>query len=399
MNHQRLFYWKATNTEGQLQTGALLATERNIVYEHIFRQGLHPLGVKSGKQLSARYWRGERLITVTRQLATLLQAGLPLVNSLRMLAKEMDDLPWQCLLQEISLQVSQGQSLSEVMAHYPHTFPRLYPPVIAMGELTGNLEQCCLQLVQHQERQQKLQNKVVKALKYPVFVCVIALVVSMIMLVMVLPEFAQIYQSFDTELPALTATLLATSAFLTAYGPFIVLLVTSLCIGYLYIRRHQVHWKQREQRLLLRLPFISALIRGSSLSQIFQTLAMTQYAGIPLTAGLDAALMSIHNCSYQQALKHIQAQINQGLPLYKALAQQPLFPPLCQQMVRVGEESGALDVLLEKLANWHQQQTQDLADNLTQMLEPLLMLVIGSIVGTLVIAMYLPIFQLGDVIG
>ncbi|QHB31431.1 protein transport protein HofC [Yersinia canariae] len=399
MSYQRLFYWKAVNTSGQVQTGALLATERNIVYEHMFRHGLQPLRVKSGKRLSIRYWRGDRLITVTRQLATLLQAGLPLVNSLQLLAKEMDALPWQCLLQEISQQVSQGQSLSEAMARYPHTFPQLYPPVIAMGELTGNLEQCCIQLVQHQEQQQKLQKKVIKALKYPAFVCVIALVVSIIMLVLVLPEFAQIYQSFDTPLPALTAMLLFISEFVTAYGPYIAASLTSLFISYLYIRRHRTQCQQWEQKFLLHLPLISVLIRGSCLSQIFQTLAITQHAGLPLTAGLDAALRSINNDTYQQALRSIQKQISQGVPLYMTLSQYHLFPPLCQQMVRVGEESGALDVLLEKLASWHRQQTQALADNLTQMLEPILMLIIGSIVGILVIAMYLPIFQLGDVIG
>ncbi|WP_145483708.1 protein transport protein HofC [Yersinia aldovae] len=399
MIKSRLFHWKAMTTKGQLQTGAILAAEKDSVYEYMFQHGLQPLSVKSGKHLSIRYWQGERLITVTRQLATLLQAGLPLVNSLQLLAKEMDALPWRCLLHEISQLVAQGKPLSEAMAHYPQTFPRLYPPVIAMGELTGNLEQCCTQLVQYQEQQQKLQKKVIKALKYPVFVCIIALVVAVVMLVMVLPEFAQIYQSFDTPLPALTAGLLFISAFITLYGPYIALLLAILCIGYCYLRQKQPHWQLLEQRLLLHLPFISPLIRGSCLSQIFQTLAITQQAGLPLVAGLKAAALTITNDTYQQALKQIQKQISQGAPLYTTLAQHHLFPALCQQLVRVGEESGALDVLLGKLANWHQQQTQDLADNLTQMLEPLLMLVIGSIVGVLVIAMYLPIFQLGDVIG
>ncbi|CFQ37330.1 protein transport protein HofC [Yersinia bercovieri] len=399
MNQQRLFHWRAIGTSGQLQTGALLATERNIVYEYMFRHGLQPLGIKSGKRLSVSYWRGERLVTVTRQLATLLQAGLPLVHSLQLLAKEMDALPWRCLLQEISQQVSQGQSLSEAMTHYPRIFPRLYPPVIAMGELTGNLEQCCIQLVEHQERQQKLQKKVIKALKYPVFVCIIALVVSVLMLVMVLPEFAQIYQSFDTPLPTLTASLLWMSTRLTDYGLGIAVILISLSTGYFYARQHKARWQIWEQKILLRIPLVSALVRGSCLSQIFQTLAITQHAGLPLTAGLDAALLSASNETYRQALQHIQKQINQGSPLYTALDQYHLFPPLCQQLVRVGEESGALDVLLDKLADWHQQQTQDLADNLTQMLEPLLMLIIGGIVGVLVIAMYLPIFQLGDVIG
>lgn len=399
MSHQRLFYWKAIGATGQLQTGTLLATDKNIVFEHTSGRGLHLLAIKRGKRLSGSYWRGERLITVTRQLATLLQAGLPLVNSLKLLAKEMDSLPWQCLLQEISQQVSQGQSLSEAIAHYPHIFPKLFPPVIAMGELTGNLEQCCIQLVEHQERQQKLHKKVVKAFKYPAFICIIASLVSTLMLVIVLPEFAHIYQSFDTPLPTLTASLLLLSGLLTNYGPVITLLFLSLCTGYYYARRHKAHWRAFEQRPLLRIPLISALIRGNCLSQIFQTLAITLHAGLPLTTGLDAALLSVSNNTYRQALLHIQKQINQGMPLYVAFTQHHLFPPLCQQLVRVGEESGALDILLRKLADWHQQQPHDLADNLTQMLEPLLMLIIGGIVGVLVIAMYLPIFQLGDVIG
>lgn len=399
MSRHRLFNWTALNKTGELQTGMLLATERNSVYEHIIQHGLQPLGVKGGRRLSARYWQGERLVAMTRQLATLLQAGLPLVNSLQLLAKEADDSAWRCLLDEISQQVAQGQSLSEVMEQYPHVFPRLYPPVVAVGELTGNLEQCCTQLVHHQERQQNLHKKVIKALKYPAVVCIVALVVSVIMLVMVLPEFAQIYQSFDTPLPGLTASLLWLSTFLTFYGPYLALIIAIVCIGYFYTLRKKSRWQQWEQTILLSIPLVSTLIRGSCLSQIFQTLAITQQAGLPLSAGLDAAARSIHNYNYQQALRCIQKQISQGIPLYTTLNQHPLFPAICQQLIRVGEESGSLDVLLEKLACWHQQQTQNLADNVTQMLEPLLMLIIGSIVGVLVIAMYLPIFQLGDVIG
>lgn len=399
MSQHRLFTWSALNFTGELQTGMLLATEKNGVYEHIIQQGLQPLAVKGEKQLSARYWQGERLVTMTRQLATLLQAGLPLVNSLQLLAKETDALPWRSLLDKISQQVAQGLSLSEAIMQYPHIFPRLYPPVIAVGELTGTLEQCCNQLVRHQERQQHLHKKVIKALRYPVVVCIIALVVSIIMLVIVLPEFAQIYQSLDAPLPGLTTGLLWLSNFLTVYGPYLALILATPCIGYFHTLRKKPRWQQWEQTFLLNIPLVSALIRGRCLSQIFQTLAITQQAGLPLSAGLDAATQSINNYSYQQALRCIQKQINQGMPLYTTLAQHALFPPMCQQLIRVGEESGSLELLLEKLACWHQQQTQDLAEGLTQMLEPMLMVIIGTIVGILVIAMYLPIFQLGDVIG
>lgn len=163
--------------------------------------------------------------------------------------------------------------------------------------------------------------------------------------------------------------------------------------------RNLPDWQQRAQILLLRLPLISPLIRGSCLSQIFQTLAITQQAGLTLTAGLDAAALSIDNPIYQRELIDIRKKINQGIPLYSTLVGHPLFPSLCQQLIRVGEESGSLDSLLKKLADWYQRQTHELTDSLAQILEPILMLVVGGIIGILTIAMYLPIFQLSNVIG
>jgi protein transport protein HofC len=158
-------------------------------------------------------------------------------------------------------------------------------------------------------------------------------------------------------------------------------------------------WRKREQAALLRLPLIAQLIKGGSLSQIFRILAMTQQAGLTLVEGLNAAALSVDSLFYRQAIETVRQQIAQGHTFYSALGQQALFPPLCQQLVRVGEESGSLDTLLGKLALWHEQQTFELADTLAQTLEPILMLVVGGIVGALVIAMYLPIFQLGNVLG
>lgn len=399
MKTRRLFLWQAIDAHGTLRQGELIAEEKNQVYQQLLELGLQPYQVCSGKRIAASQWRGEPMIQFTRQLATLLQAGLPLVNSLRLLAKEHQSAAWRCLLVDISDSVAMGQPFSEVIAEQPMVFPLIYRQLIAIGELTGNLDSCCLQLAQQQEAQQKLQKKVVKALRYPLFICLVALLVSILMLVMVLPEFAKVYQSFDAPLPWFTQGLLTLSEILIAVGPYLLILLAVLMWFYLRWLHPRPGWQQREQAILLRIPLISLLIKGNCLSQIFRILTMTQQAGLTLVEGLNAAMLSVSNLFYRQALETIEQQLTQGHPFHSALAQQHLFPSLCQQLVRVGEESGTLDILLGKLALWHEQQTHELADTLAQTLEPILMMVVGGIVGALVIAMYLPIFQLGNVLG
>lgn len=399
MKARRLYLWQAIDHHGAIRRGELLAAEKNQVYLHLLELGLQPYQVGAGKQIAARQWRGEPMIQFTRQLATLLQAGLPLVNSLGLLAQEHQSAAWRCLLTEMGESVAKGQPFSEVIAEQQSVFPLVYRQLIAIGELTGNLDSCCLQLAQQQEAQQKLQKKVIKALRYPLFICLVAIVVSILMLVMVLPEFAKVYQSFEAPLPWFTQGLLTLSEILIATGPYLLLILTGLAWFYLHWLHPLPDWQQREQAILLRLPLISLLVKGNCLSQIFRILTMTQQAGLTLVEGLNAAMLSVSNIFYRQALATIELQLLQGHPFHSALAQQRLFPSLCQQLARVGEESGTLDILLGKLALWHEQQTHELADTLAQTLEPILMLVVGGIVGTLVIAMYLPIFQLGNVLG
>lgn len=399
MTGRRLYRWQAIDSHGVIQHGEFMATGKHQVYQQLLAQNLQPYQVSTGQRVPAKQWHGEPMIQFTRQLATLLQAGLPLVNSLRLLAVEHQSAAWRCLLTEISDKVAAGQPLSTVLAEQHNIFPLIYHQLIAIGEMTGNLDHCCLQLAKQQEIQQKLHKKVMKALRYPLFICLIALLVSILMLVMVLPEFAKVYQSFDAPLPWFTQGLLSLSDLLVDVGPYLLSMLVGI-IGFYLRRLHPLtHWQRREQALLLRVPLISSLIKGNYLSQIFHILAMTQQAGLTLIAGLNAAMLSVNNIFYRQALESIEQQLTQGTPFHRALAQQPLFPSLCQQLVRVGEESGTLDTLLGKLALWHEQQTHDLADTLAQTLEPMLLMIVGGIVGALVIAMYLPIFQLGNVLG
>lgn len=399
MKLRRLYLWQAIDNQGMICQGELLAEEKNRVYQQLLERDLQPYQVSAGKRISRHHWRGEPMIQFTRQLATLLQAGLPLVNSLQLLAQEHQSAAWRCLLVEMSDSVAIGTPFSEAIAGQHSVFPLIYRQLIAVGELTGNLDRCCWQLAEQQEAQQKLQKKVTKALRYPLFICLVAIIVTLLMLVMVLPEFAKVYQSFDAPLPWFTQRLMTLSAMLIASGPYLLFVITGVSGSYLRWLHPLPEWQQREQTLLLRLPLLSLLIKGHCLSQIFHILTMTQQAGLTLVAGLNAAILSISNPFYRQALKTIEQQLTQGINFHHALAQQPLFPSLCQQLVRVGVESGTLDIVLGKLALWHEQQTHELAETLAQTLEPILMMIVGGIVGGLVIAMYLPIFQLGNVLG
>ncbi|AYB48781.1 type IV pilin biogenesis protein [Candidatus Williamhamiltonella defendens] len=404
MKDHRLYKWKAINKNGSLEEGISLETQTHLVYENIIQSGLQPVSVKLYRSMTQSYRQKEYLINFTRQLATLLQAGLPLVNSLQLLAKDMNIPIWRCILQNISQEVSRGEPFSDAIRHYPKIFSKLYCELVAIGELTGHLDHSFFLLAQQQEQQKQLQKKVAKALRYPFLVCIVTLFVSLIMLILVLPEFAKIYASFDATLPWFTRALLFLSNKLINYGLYIASILILLGIVYCQILRKKMNWQQREQAFLFRLPFFSKLIRGHCLTQIFRTLAITQLAGLSLASGLKVSELSSNNLFYQKAVNKIYEKIKQGLTFSDALSQQNelssyrLFPVLCQQFIRVGEESGSLDILLEKLATWYQKHTQELAENFTQMIEPILMLVVGVIVGILIIAMYLPIFQLSHVI-
>lgn len=221
-------------------------------------------------------------------------------------------------------------------------------------------------------------TKVIKALRYPCFVLAIAVLVSMMMLTLVLPEFATLYSSFDTPLPWFTRQLISLAEVITDYGFVGLLCLSCLIVGYVRLRQKKPLWKTREQEWLLKLPIVSSLLRGKSLNQIFTILSMTQQAGLTLPEGLDAAA-TIRHPLYQNAIQQIQAQLHQGTSLYHATQHHDtLFPAPCPQLIRVGEETGALDAIFTQLAEWHEGRVQQQADMLTQTLEPLLMMIVGG---------------------
>lgn len=399
MNERSLYRWQAVDDEGGLHQGHSFATSPRQISSELAIAGQLPLKISRARRYAPRHWKWAQKTAFVRQLSTLLKAGIALSGCLQLLAEDHPEPGWQALLSGLQQSISAGEPFSAALGKWPDVFPPLYPALIHIGELTGELDECCLQLANQQERQQQLQMKVKKALRYPLFILAVAVLVSLGMLVFVLPEFVAIYDTFNAPLPAFTTAVIAFSQFLQQQALVMIVSVAVAALIWRHRRRTSLRWQRVEQRLLLRLPLVSTLCQGSLLSQIFTTLSLTQRAGLTLLQSLQAVEKTLSPLIWREAIGELQRHIEAGNPLHQALKSHALFTPLCYQLVKVGEESGSLDTLLFRLANWHEQRTHQLADTLAAALEPLMMVVIGGIVGTLVVARYLPVFRLGDALG
>lgn len=395
MNNSRLYIWRSVDgLSGEIPASSIINARQMLIL-----RGVIPIKIKASIRLGKNCWQLAALSIITRQLATMLQAGLPLSNCLLLIAAEHPHPAWRYLLKELQMAISQGKSFSLALNEHTDAFPPLFRELIATGELTGKLDECCFLIAEQQDKLLKLQKKVRKALRYPLFILAVASIVTLLMLIFVLPSFAEIYRSFNAPLPWFTQSIISLSEAIIDYGIFIGSFPVLLYGYYIKKLKTQANWKEKEQKILLNLPLCGKLLQISALAKIFRTLAMTQHAGISLIAGIKSAANASGNIQFLNALTTTVKLIEQGTPLFKALHQQVLFPPLCYQLIRVGEESGMLDVMLDKLAGIYEAESESQAENLSSRLEPLLMLVLGIIVGGLVIAIYLPIFQLGNVMG
>lgn len=393
MAGNQLWRWRALSPQGERQAGALWAPDKQTAWTILHGKALVPLELRRCAQQTR--WQAQHRYDIIHQLATLLQAGLTLSAGLALLAQQHPARQWQALLQSVADDLSAGCAFSDALKKWPHVFPPLYVSMIKTGELTGKLDECCRQLAQQQKTQQQLSAKVKKALRYPVIILGLAFAVVLAMVTLVLPEFAAIYKTFNTPLPALTRAVMGLANVLQQQGVALLFSLLAITSGLLFLRRKR-RWRYATQRLLLNSPVIGPLVRGQKLSQIFTVLSLTQQAGIAFIQGLESTEETLECPFWQEKLQTIRHRIMQGMPIWSALNEAEIFTPLCIQLVRTGEASGALDTMLSNLAQHHNEQTFQQADNLASLLEPVLLIVTGLIIGTLVVAMYLPIFHLGD---
>lgn len=394
MATKQLWHWSGLDEKGEVCEGVLWETHRSGVLLLLQQRHIHLLTLRR-RPVRTALWCGEQSSDIIHQLATLLQAGLTLPDGLQLLAKQQPATQWQALLDALAENLQQGMTFSAALAQWPDVFPPLYLAMVRTGELTGKLDECCFKLADQQKNQLALARKVKKALRYPLIVLMLAFMVILAMVYLVLPEFATIYQTFNTPLPALTRGVIA-CADVIRHGSIPLLLIMMILAAILTRLRQHQGWQRYQQRVLLACPLTGPLIRGQKLSQIFTVLSLTQRAGIAFLQGLESVKETLTCPWWQDIVIAVHQDITQGLPISAALRARQVFTPLCIQLVSTGEASGALDTMLINLANHHSEQTQRLADGLASLLEPLLLVVTGVIIGTLVVAMYLPIFHLGD---
>jgi len=396
------FRWKGINRKGVNIAGELQAFNVHEVKQELRKQHINVITIKQKKP--PLFSLEERISSVdislfSRQIATLLNAGVPLVQSLEIVAKSHEKKSLRRLIDEITHAVSNGVPYSQALRQHPTYFESLYCNLIEVGEHSGALDILYERISTYQEKSEKLKSKVKKAMLYPAAVLTVAIAVTLLLLLFVIPQFKQIYQGFDAELPAFTLFVLSISDFIKHHGLFLLGgMFTCLFIGK---RAHQKSQKVKDinDLLLLRLPVIGTILHKAAIARFTRTLATTASAGIPLVEALISAANASGNYRYRTAIYTIREEVIQGMQINSAMKLTPVFPNMVTQMVMIGEESGHLDDMLNKVAMIYEQQVDDAVDGLTSLLEPLIMVLLGVVVGALIIAMYLPIFKLGSVMG
>ncbi len=399
----RYYHWKGTNTAGKKQTGVTLGFQEQDARQKLLKQQINVKKIKARKPSSFAKRKNKMTATdvtkITRQLATMVLSGVPVVQSFKLIAESHHKGEACAILYKITQQVESGSSVSEALRSYPDLFDNFYCDLIATGEQTGHLGELFSRVAEYREKHEEMRKKVVKALIYPAIVSFTAIAVTVLMLVFVIPQFAQIFGSFGAELPLFTQWVIIASDTLIAYGHYAAL----GSFLFLFLLRHRYRRSEklryRTQKGLLTLPVLGEVLLKATLSRFARTLATTFSSGIPLLSGLTSSARTANNLYIEEALNTAQNNTAAGMPLNLALRQTGAFPELMLQMVMIGEESGALDDMLNKMANLYEQEVDDLVDNLGKLLEPFIIIFLGTVIGGLLVAMYMPIFKLMSVMG
>ena len=396
------YSYRGVNRRGQKVDGELKGSSIAEVKALLRQQGITPSGVKKKpKPLfgGSKKIKPADIAIFTRQMATMLAAGVPLVQSIDLIANGAENKSLRELMQKISVKVQAGLPLSETLREHKKYFDDLYCDLIKSGEASGSLDAIFDRLATYKEKAEALKSKIKKAMFYPVAVLVVAAIVTSILLIFVVPQFAEIFAGFGAELPAFTLFVLGISNFMQKYWWLVLGLV--IAAGFIIKKTYasNLNFRTWADGRIIKLPVIGAILNKAAVARYARTLSTTFAAGVPLIEALESAAGAAGNEVYKNAILFIREEVSTGNQMYLAMKQTDQFPEMVVQMVSIGEESGALDSMLAKVANIYEQEVDDAVDGLTALLEPLIMAVLGVIIGGLIIAMYLPIFQLGNIVG
>ncbi len=399
---ENIYLWKG-NKKGQKVDGELKGDNPSILKAQLRRQGIQVTSFKKKPQPlfgggKAKPPKPEDIAIFTRQMATMAKSGVPLVQALGMIAEGSDKPGMKKLIGDIADDVASGTPFAQSLRKYPRLFDDLYCSLIEAGEQAGALESLLDRVATYKEKAETLKKKIKKALTYPIAVLVVAIVVTALLLIKVVPTFAEVFGSFGADLPAFTLWVLGISEFTQKW--WLVILVVIIAAGFAHkeAKLRSVKYVEMMDALSLKIPVVGDIVYNGVVARFARTLSTTFAAGVPLVEALDSVSQATGNLIYERGINKIRDEVTSGTPIASAMRSSNLFPPLALQMTTIGEESGALDDMLEKVATHYEESVDNLVDQLTALLEPLIMCVLAILVGGLLIAMYLPIFTLGTVV-
>ncbi|WDE11221.1 type II secretion system F family protein [Thalassomonas haliotis] len=397
------FTWQGVNRKGKKVKGELSAASVLELKSQLRKQGITPGRIKK-KPKPLFGLGGDKAIVaadiavMTRQVATMLGAGVPLVQTIEMIGKGHNNGNMQKLLGEIGNKLQSGIPLSECLREHPLFFDELYCDLVHSGEQSGALETIYDRIATYKEKAEALKAKIKKAMTYPIAVLVIATIVTSILLIFVVPVFQDIFAGFGAELPGFTLFVIGISEFMQSY--WYMMLAAIFIGGFLFKRAHRNSPKLRDNvdKNILKLPVIGELLQKAAIARYARTLSTTFAAGVPLIDALASAAGASGNAVFRDAILEIRTEVSSGMQMNLAMRNCSIFPDMVIQMVAIGEESGAVDDMLAKVATVYEQEVDNAVDSLTSLLEPMIMAVLGVVIGGLIIAMYLPIFQIGMIV-
>ena len=398
-----VYIWAGVNRKGKKVSGEAEGNSATEIKANMRRQGIKPTKVRKKPRPLFGLEGGQKILPAdiavfTRQVATMLQAGVALVQSLEMIAMGTENKKMEKLILQLNDKVQAGAPFSDTLREHPLYFDDLYCDLVQSGEQSGALDNIFARVATYKEKAEALKSKIKKAMNYPVAVLAIAGIVTGILLIFVVPQFQEIFAGFGAELPAFTLFVIGISEVMQAYWWIVVL--SLVVAGYVFVQVHRRSPEFRDQvdAALLKIPVIGVILNKAAVARYARTLSTTFAAGVPLIEALESAAGASGNAVYRKAIMDIRTEVSAGNQMNYAMRATGIFPPMVTQMVAIGEESGSLDSMLDKVANIYEGEVDDAVDGLTALIEPMIMAVLGIVIGGLIVAMYLPIFEMGKVI-
>lgn len=397
------FVWEGTDKRGIKMKGEQPAKNANLLRAELRRQGIMPSVVKpkpkplfggAGSAVGAK-----DIAFFSRQMAIMMKSGVPIVSSLEIIASGHKNPRMRKLVETIRTDIEGGSSLHEAISRHPVQFDELYRNLVRAGEGAGVLETVLETIATYKENIEALKGKIKKALFYPAMIVAVAIVVSAILLLFVVPQFEEVFKSFGAELPAFTQMIVAASRFMVSYWWVMLAVVLGSLFGFIYAYKRSPKMQHTMDRVILKVPVIGQIMNNSAIARFARTTAVTFKAGVPLVEALGIVAGATGNKVYEEKVLRMRDDVSVGYPVNMAMKQVNLFPHMVVQMTAIGEEAGALDTMLFKVAEYYEQEVNNAVDALSSLMEPMIMVFIGTLVGGMVIGMYLPIFKLGAVVG